>query len=170
MMTMSLRRRSTSYFRNLTTETTTKQDPKDQNFTQTLNEICTITRTKPRWENTLLSQYPSFNFSNPKFFLSYLKHQNNTFLSLRFLHWLTSHCGFKPDQSSYNALFDALVDAGAVKAAQSLLEYPDFVPKNDSLEGYARLLGENGMVEEVFDVFVSLKEVGFLPSVLSWED
>ncbi|WJX59684.1 hypothetical protein P8452_44976 [Trifolium repens] len=167
MMTMLLRRRTTSYFRNLTTETTTQQGgcDKDPNFTQILNEICTITRTKPRWENNLLSQYPFFNFSNPNFFIHYHNHQKNSFLSLRFLHWLTSHCGFSPDQSSCDVLFDALVDAGACKAAKSLLDYPHFTPKNASLESYIRCLSNGGMVEEAFDVFVSLKKVGFLPSV-----
>ncbi|CAK8538905.1 unnamed protein product [Lathyrus sativus] len=166
-MTVLLRRRGTSYLRNLTTETKQGGDySKDQNFTHILNEICTITRTKPRWENTLLSQYPSFNFSNPNFFLHYLNHQNNSFLSLRFLRWLTSQCEFSPDQSSCDALFDALVDAGACKAAKSLLDdYPDFNPKPGSLESYVLCLGKGGMVEDVFDVFVRLKEVRFLPSV-----
>ncbi|CAJ2636043.1 unnamed protein product [Trifolium pratense] len=167
MMTMLLRRRTTSYLRNLTTKTTTQQGgcDKDQNFTQILNEICTITRTKPCWEHTLLSRYPFFNFSNPNFFLLYHNHQKNSFLSLRFLHWLTSHCGFSPDQSSCDVLFDALVDAGACKAAKLLLGYPHFIPKNASLECYIRCLSNGGMVEEAFDVFVSLKKVGFLPSV-----
>ncbi|PNX77540.1 pentatricopeptide repeat-containing protein at5g18950-like protein, partial [Trifolium pratense] len=89
----------------------------------------------------------------------------NSFLSLRFLHWLTSHCGFSPDQSSCDVLFDALVDAGACKAAKLLLGYPHFIPKNASLECYIRCLSNGGMVEEAFDVFVSLKKVGFLPSV-----
>ncbi|XP_004491489.1 uncharacterized protein [Cicer arietinum] len=164
---------ASSRFRSLTTETkqgdypspTQTQLPKDQKLTDIVDEICKITRTKPRWENTLLSQYPSFNFSDPNFFLLYLNHQNNSFLSLRFLHWLSSHCSFSPDQSSCNVLFDALVDAEACKAAKSLLDYPGFTPKPASLESYIRCLINGGMVEDALDVFVTLKKVGFLPSV-----
>ncbi|XP_027189339.2 pentatricopeptide repeat-containing protein At5g18950-like [Cicer arietinum] len=164
---------SSPHFRNLTTETkqgdypspTQTPLPEDQCFTHILNEICKITRTEPHWEKTLLSQYPSFNFSQPNLFPRYLNLQNNSFLSLRFFHWLSSHCGFSPDQSSYNALFDTLVDAGACKAAKSLLDNPGFTPQPASLESYIWCLSNGGMVEDALDVFVTLKKVGFLPSV-----
>ncbi|XP_014520618.1 pentatricopeptide repeat-containing protein At5g18950 [Vigna radiata var. radiata] len=157
-------------FRNLSSETklgyhdlpTENLDAKDCNFIQ---EICRITRTEARWEDTLLSLYPSFNFSEPSFFLLYLNHQNNAFLSLRFFHWLCSSCGFSPDQSSCNALFCALVDAGACKTAKLLLDYPSFTPEPASLECYIQCLGRAGMVEDAVDM---LKQVGFCPSVATW--
>ncbi|KAH1087118.1 hypothetical protein GYH30_018588 [Glycine max] len=163
-------RRSIAQFRNLTSETkngdhehpTKALDAKDCNF---VYEICRITRTKPRWEDTLLSQYPSFNFKDPSFFLLYLKHQNNAFLSLRFFHWLCSSCGFSPDQSSCNVLFQVLVDAGAGKLAKSLLDSPGFTPEPASLEGYIQCLSGAGMVEDAVDM---LKRVVFCPSVATW--
>ncbi|KAK7348978.1 hypothetical protein VNO80_23780 [Phaseolus coccineus] len=162
--------RSFAQFRNLTSETkqgyhghpTKNLDAKDCNF---VHEICWITRSKPRWEDTLLSLYPSFNFSDPSFFLLYLNHQNNALLSLRFFHWLCSSCGFSPDQASCNALFCALVDAGACKAAKSLLDCPSLTPEPASLEGYIQCLSRTGMVEDAVDM---LKQVGFCPSVTTW--
>ncbi|KAE9599028.1 hypothetical protein Lal_00043869 [Lupinus albus] len=153
-------------FRNFTSDIQTP-DAKDPNF---VKEICRITRTVPRWENTLLSQYPNFHFSDPSFFLLYLNHQNNAFLSLRFFHWLCSISGFSPDQSSCNALFKTLVDAGACKAAKSLLDFPGFTPQNDSLECYISCLSSSGMVEDALMVFVKLKKVGFCPSVDTWNE
>ncbi|KAJ1428803.1 Tetratricopeptide-like helical domain superfamily [Sesbania bispinosa] len=167
-------RSGNAQFRSLTAETnqgdhpTQNPDAKDCNFTHVVKEICRTTRTKPHWENTLLSQYPSFNFKDPSFFLLYLNHQNNAFLSLRFFHWLCSCCGFSPDQSSCNALFNVLVDAGACKAAKSLLDCPGFTPDPASLEGYIRCLSSGGMVEDAVDLFAALKKVGFFPSVATW--
>ncbi|KAK7396594.1 hypothetical protein VNO78_17716 [Psophocarpus tetragonolobus] len=163
-------RRSFAQFRNLTSESkqevcehpTDNLDGKDFNF---INEICRITRTKPRWEDTLLALYPSFNFADPSFFLLYLNHQNNAFLSLRFFHWLCSSCGFSPDQSSCNDLFRKLVDAGACRAAKSLLDCPGFSPEPDSLESYIQCLSSAGMVEDAVDM---LKGVNFCSSVATW--
>lgn len=140
---------ATAQFRNLTT---TPTETLDSNFAK---EICRFTRTVPRWENALLSQYPSFNFSDPSFFPLYLNHQNNPFLSLRFFHWLCSRSEFSPDQSSCTALFDALVDAGACKAAKSLLDCPGFVPELASLEAYIGCLSNGGMGEDALEVFVA---------------
>lgn len=162
--------RSLAQFRNLTSETNQGNrehpnknlDAKDCNF---IHEICRLTRTKPRWEDTLVTLYPSYNFSDPSFFLRYLEHQNNAFLSLRFFHWLCSCCGFSPDQSSCNALFNVLVDAGAIKAAKSLLDYPGFTPEPASLECYIQCLSSSGMVEDAVDM---LKRVEFCPSVAMW--
>ncbi|CAJ1932702.1 unnamed protein product [Sphenostylis stenocarpa] len=76
---ITLFRRSFARFRNLTLETkqgyhdhsTKNLDANDCNL---ILEICRITRTKPRWEDTLLSLYPSINFSDPSLFLLYLNH------------------------------------------------------------------------------------------------
>ncbi|KAK7245756.1 hypothetical protein RIF29_40605 [Crotalaria pallida] len=163
-LTFLLRHNPISQFRNFTSYST-YPDPKYPNFAI---EICRITRTMPRWENTLLSQYPNFNFNDPSFFLLYINLQNNALLSLRFFHWLCSTCGFSPDQASCSALFNVLVDAGACKAAKSLLECPGFTPENGSLECYIRGLSSSGMVEDAAEVFDELKKVGFCPSVATW--
>lgn len=155
-------------FRNVTAETRKGDCGSEIFYRNIIHEICTITRKKPRWEQTLLSEYPSFNFSDPLFFQAYLKHQNNAFLSLRFYNWLCSHCGFSPDESSCKALFDALVDAKACNAAKSLLECTGFTPEPSSLERYVLCLNHGGIVEEVVDVFGKLKSVGFCPSVATW--
>ncbi|KAL1366966.1 hypothetical protein HN51_021014 [Arachis hypogaea] len=163
-------------FRSLTLETkdgdhagNINSNAKDRNFVDFVIEICRVTRTTPRWETTLLSQYPSFNFKDPSFFLHYLTHQHNAFLSLRFFYWLCSSCGFSPDQSSCSALFDELVNAGASKAAKALLDWPDFNPGPHSLEGYIRSLSSGGMVEDALHVFDELQKVGFCPSAETWK-
>ncbi|KAI4345438.1 hypothetical protein L6164_012563 [Bauhinia variegata] len=141
---------------------------KDQNLTDIAREICRITRTKLGWEKTLLSDYPSFNFSDPCFFQEFLKHQSNALLSLRFFNWLCSHCGFLPDQSSFNALLNTLLDAKAINAAKYVLDCTGLTLEPTSLECYIRCLSDGGRVEEALDVFVKLKNVGFCPSVTTW--
>ncbi|XP_054806955.1 pentatricopeptide repeat-containing protein At5g18950-like [Prosopis cineraria] len=152
--------------RNLATES--KDGDCGGNYRDVIHEICLITRRRPRWEHTLLSEFPSLNFSDPCLFQAYLKHQNNAFLSLRFFNWLCSHGGFSPDQSSCNALFDVLVDAKACNAAKSLLDCAGFTPEPSSLECYIRRLSRGGMVEEAVNIFGKLKNVGFCPSVATW--
>ncbi|XP_028759881.1 pentatricopeptide repeat-containing protein At5g18950 [Neltuma alba] len=152
--------------RNLTTES--KDGDCDGSYKDVIHEICLITRRRPRWEHTLLSEFPSLNFSDPRLFHSYMKHQNNAFLSLRFFHWLCSHCGFSPDHSSCNALFDVLVDAKACNAAKSLLDRDGFTPEPSSLECYIQCLSRGEMVEEAVSVFCKLKNAGFCPSVATW--
>ncbi|KAB1214157.1 hypothetical protein CJ030_MR5G027228 [Morella rubra] len=137
-------------------------------FTEIAKEVSTITRTKPRWEQTLLSDFPSFNFSDPRFFNELMKHQNNVLLSLRFFHWLCSRNGFSPDSVSLTALFDALVEAKACSAAKSFLDYTGFQPTAASFECYLRCLFEVGLVEEALDVFDRLRGDGIFPSTTTW--
>ena len=105
------------------------QEPsqKAQNdFIEIAKEVSRITRTKPRWEQTLLSDFPSFNFTDPQFFNELIRNQNNVLLSLRFFHWLCSWNGFSPDPLSLNALFDALdnpADTLAGAASLAGLQY-----------------------------------------------
>ena len=76
-------RRSIAQFRNLTSETkngdhehpTKALDAKDCNF---VYEICRITRTKPRWEDTLLSLHSPFFF-----FFSIQQHNTTQHRNLR---------------------------------------------------------------------------------------
>lgn len=151
-----------THIRNLTVET------KERDFTEVAKEVCRITRTKPRWEQTLLSDYPSFDFKDPKFLREYLKHQTNVLLSLRFFFWVSSHGGFSADPFSCNVIFDGLIEAKASNAAKQFLEYTGFSPDPVSLECYIRCLSEGGLVEEALDVFSKLKKVGVCPSILTW--
>ncbi|KAG2727355.1 hypothetical protein I3760_01G153500 [Carya illinoinensis] len=137
-------------------------------FTEIAKEVCKITRTKPRWEQTLVSDFPSFNFSDPRFFNELIKHQNNVLLSLRFFHWLCSCDGFSPDPLSLNTLFNALVEAKACSVAKDFLDYTGFKPEGASLECYVRCLCEVGLVEEALDVFDRLRGDGINPSIATW--
>ncbi|PON80204.1 Tetratricopeptide-like helical domain containing protein [Parasponia andersonii] len=158
----SLRQNSNTQFRYLTIEA------KEPDFTQVAMEVSKITRTRPRWEHTLMSEYPSFDFSDPRFFRELLKHQNNAFLSLRFFTWVSSNPGFSPDSISCNALFGSLVEAKACNAAKFFLKRTGFSPEPGSLECYIRCLCENGLVEEALDVFAKLKGDGVCLSTMTW--
>ncbi|MBA0800021.1 hypothetical protein Gohar_010490 [Gossypium harknessii] len=133
-----------------------------------VKQVCKITRTVPRWEETLVSHFPSFNFSEPWFFRELLRQQDNVFFSLRFFHWLRSEYEFSPDFDSCNMLFDKLVEAKASKAARNFLQQTGFEPKPGSLERYLRCLCENESVEEAVDVFSILSEIGHCPSIETW--
>lgn len=139
-----------------------------QHFQEIVKRVSEITRRRPRWEQTLQLDFPSFNFLDPSFLPQYIKNQNNTFISLRFFHWLSSQSGFSPDPFSCNVLFGALVKADACNAARSFLESTNFNPNPNSLEAYTLCLCKAGLVEEAISVFGRLKEVGFCPSIASW--
>ncbi|PQM38207.1 pentatricopeptide repeat-containing protein [Prunus yedoensis var. nudiflora] len=143
-------------------------ETKECDFTEVAQHICKIIRTKPRWEQTLPSEYPSFNFSDPQFFTELLKLQKNVLLSLRFFFWLRSHNGFSPDPISCKALFSALVEAKACNAAKSFLEHTSFSPEPASLESYIQCLCEGGYIQDAIDVFYRLKEAGVCPAIMTW--
>ena len=86
-----------------------------------VKQVCKITRTIPRWEETLLSNFPSFNFSDPWFFRELLRQQENVLFSLRFFHWLRSEYEFSPDLDSCNVLFDKLCRLRPVKQQEIFL-------------------------------------------------
>lgn len=131
-------------------------------------KVCKITRTRSRWEATLVSEFPSFDFSDPGFFRELFRQQNNAFLSLRFLHWVISRHDAPPDPGSCELLFDALVAAKSPNAAKSLLESPGFSPGVDSLERYVRCACEGGLLEDAIDGFFKLGESGVCPSIETW--
>lgn len=141
----------------------------EADFAEVAKEVSRITRTRPRWEQTLRTDYPSFDFSNPRFFGELLKHQNNAFFSFRFFLWL-KNCDFEfsPDLLSCNALFNALVEANACTAAKDFLEITGFSPEYDSLECYIRCLFKSGFVEHAIGVFGELRRGGFCPSPETW--
>ena len=141
---------------------------KQQDLEEIVKRVSEITRTRPRWERTLLSDFRSFNFLDPSFLSHFVKHQNNAFISLRFFHWLSSQSGFLPDSSSCNVLFDALVAADACNAAKSFLESTNFNPNPDSIQAYIRCLCKGGLLEEAIIEFGQLKEVGVCASTKTW--
>ncbi|OMO98346.1 hypothetical protein COLO4_13983 [Corchorus olitorius] len=143
-------------------------DTIDQQSLDIVKQVCKITRTIPWWEETLLSSFPSVNFSDPWFFRELLKQQGNVLLSLRFFHWLRSKYEFSPDVDSCNVLFDKLVEAKACKAAGNFLEQTRFRPKPSSLECYLRCLSEAGLVEEAVYLFSFLNKIGYRPSIKTW--
>ncbi|XP_059650406.1 pentatricopeptide repeat-containing protein At5g18950 [Cornus florida] len=141
---------------------------KHQNFTEIAREVSKVIRSRPRWEQTLLSDFPTINFFDPNFVREVLKHQNNAFLSFRFFHWLTSLHGFVLDPSSCNLVFCGLVEAKAADAAKSFLDCTHFTPEPASLELYIQCLCENGSIDEALAVFDQLKSLNITPSFASW--
>ncbi|KAJ9182021.1 hypothetical protein P3X46_006058 [Hevea brasiliensis] len=140
----------------------------NQHFTDVTKEVAKIMRTKSNWEQTLMLDFPSFNFTDPQFFWQLLKQQNNAFLSLRFFHWLHLHSDFVPDQVSCSVLFDSLLEAKACNAAKYFLQVSSFTPEQGSLERYICCLCDGGMVNDALDVFVKFKDIGICPSIATW--
>ncbi|KAG2300160.1 hypothetical protein Bca4012_011755 [Brassica carinata] len=137
-------------------------------YTEMAKTVSTIIRQRHRWQQTLVSDFPSFNFADPLFFRQMLTLQNsNVMFSLWFFRWLCSSFDYKPDPVSLNLLFGALLDAKAVKAAKSFLDTTGskFSPEATLLERYVKCLCEDGLVDEGIRVYIQLKESGTVPSV-----
>ncbi|KAL1188570.1 Pentatricopeptide repeat-containing protein [Cardamine amara subsp. amara] len=132
--------------------------------TEMAKTVSTIMRERQRWQQTLVSDFPSFNFADPLFFRELLKSQNNVLLSLWFFRWLCSNYDYKPDPLSLNLLFGALLDTNAVKAAKSFLDTTGFNPEPTLLELYVKCLSEEELVDEAIQVYNVLKEIGIVPS------
>ncbi|CAI0466510.1 unnamed protein product [Linum tenue] len=146
-----------------------RRDSGNPDLGEIAKEVSNLIRTKPRWEQTLRSDFPSFNFADSQFFQELLKHQTNAFLLFKFFHWLRSELDFIPNQDCCNALLNSLLDANAVKAANFLLELPGFAPDFDSLQQYIHCLCENGLIHEAIDVLTKLRATGKLsPSIKTW--
>ncbi|XP_042482424.1 pentatricopeptide repeat-containing protein At5g18950-like [Macadamia integrifolia] len=134
-------------------------------------EVCNTIRTRPRWEQTLLSDFPSLNHCmfDPNCFGEIIKRQNNAFLSFRFFQWVSSHPGFSPGPQFCSVLFDTLVEAKAAKAAKSfLLTFPGFQPQPSSLESFIRCLCDDGAIYDALGVFSQLKNLNFMPALSVW--
>ncbi|KAJ0034835.1 hypothetical protein Pint_24948 [Pistacia integerrima] len=159
-----IRQNPNSHIRNLSIESK-ETSQLCSNFAK---EVCKIIRTKPRWEQTLLSDFPSFNFNDPKFFHQVLEHQNNVLLSLRYFYWLNSNYTFSADLDSCSALFDSLVEAKACKAAMDFLDHTGFSPDPGSIERYIQCLCECGLVQEAIGLLPKLKEMGVSGSIKTW--
>ncbi|XP_024011769.1 pentatricopeptide repeat-containing protein At5g18950 isoform X1 [Eutrema salsugineum] len=134
-------------------------------YTEMAKTVSTIMRERQRWQQTLVSDFPSFDFADPLFFRELLKSQNNVLLSMWFFRWLCSNYDYTPDPVSLNLLFGALLDANAVKAAKSFLDSTGFNPEPRLLEQYVKCLCEDGLVDEGIQVYNVLKENGTMPSI-----
>ncbi|XP_010261590.1 PREDICTED: pentatricopeptide repeat-containing protein At5g18950 [Nelumbo nucifera] len=150
------------------------QQQQQIDFTEVIaGEVCKTIRTQPRWERTLLSDFPSLGrdiFHHSNCILEILKRQNNAFFSIRFFNWLCSHPDFSPDSQTCNTLFDILVAANAPNAAKSLLlrSPPGFCPPSSSLESFIKCVCEEGSIHEALDVFSRLKSLGHTPPLAVW--
>lgn len=138
-----------------------------QKFTEVAKEVSRIIRTNPRWEQTLVSDFPTVNFLDSCFLNEVLKNQTNLLLSVRLLHWLNSRFGVVPEESC-SLVFNALVKAEAAKAAMSFLKFTKYIPEPACLESYVRCLCGSEMIEEAIDVLDELKKMGTLPSLKTW--
>ncbi|KAK4775766.1 hypothetical protein SAY87_023727 [Trapa incisa] len=138
------------------------------NYQEIAKRVCDITRTRARWEQTLVTEFPSCDFSNPLFLHEFFKHQSNLLISIRFLYWSLSYYGASPDPDSCKFLFDALLKAKAGNAAKSFVARTGFTPQAGSLEQYVTCLFEGGLVGDAMEQFRLLKESGFSPRAKTW--
>ncbi|KAI5654213.1 hypothetical protein M9H77_31400 [Catharanthus roseus] len=140
-----------------------------QSFSEIAKDVSIIIRTRPRWEQTLLSEFPYVNFADPVFYREVFKQQKlNAFFSLRFYDWISSQSGFLPDQFSCSLVFNGLIEAKAGKAAKSFLEVTKFMPEPKFLEPYLECLCEAGLINEALDLFDHLKSVSYCSTLKTW--
>ncbi|XP_019156892.1 PREDICTED: pentatricopeptide repeat-containing protein At5g18950 isoform X2 [Ipomoea nil] len=138
------------------------------NVSEISKDVSRIIRTRPRWEQSLFSEFPSVNFADPNLYCEVLKRQTNVMVALRFYRWVSSQNGFLPDPVSSDVVFSGLVKAKAGSLAKSFLESTKYAPEPSSLEGYIECLCDNGLIEEALMVFDELKGVGHCPSLNAW--
>ncbi|CAA7061934.1 unnamed protein product [Microthlaspi erraticum] len=162
-----------SQIRTLTVESRDSESKPDEHkpapavsYSEMAKTVSTIMRERQKWEQTLVFDFPSFNFADPLFLRELLKSQSNVLFTLWFFRWICSSFDYKPDHVSLNLLFGALLDARAVKAAKSFLETTTgFNPETKLLERYVTCLCREGLVDEGIQVYTLLKEKGAKPSV-----
>ncbi|KAG7555769.1 Pentatricopeptide repeat [Arabidopsis suecica] len=166
------RQNPNAQIRSLTVEYRDSESKPDEqksavSYTEMAKTVSTIMRQRQRWQQTLVSDFPSFDFADPLFFRELLKSQNNVMFSLWFFRWLCSNYDYTPDSVSLNLLFGALLDGKAVKAAKSFLDTTGFKPEPTLLEQYVKCLSEEALVEEAIEVYNVLKEMGISSSVVT---
>ncbi|KAL9279940.1 unnamed protein product [Arabidopsis thaliana] len=166
------RKNPNTQIRSLTVESRDCESKPDEqksavSYTEMAKTVSTIMRERQRWQQTLVSDFPSFDFADPLFFGELLKSQNNVLFSLWFFRWLCSNYDYTPGPVSLNILFGALLDGKAVKAAKSFLDTTGFKPEPTLLEQYVKCLSEEGLVEEAIEVYNVLKDMGISSSVVT---
>lgn len=142
--------------------------PNCDNLSEIAKRVCHITRTRARWEQTLVADFPSCDFSSPLFLHEFFKHQSNLLISIRFFYWSLSYYGASPRPDSCKLLFDALVEAKACNAAKSFVARTGFTPGAASLEQYVVCLFEGGFVRDAMEAFRQLKESGLALKTKTW--
>ncbi|GJX21375.1 pentatricopeptide repeat-containing protein [Tanacetum coccineum] len=124
--------------------------------------------SKPRWETSILSDFPDISFVDTAFLKQLVLCQRNVFFSLRLLYWLNLRFGYVPDKTLCGFVFNELVNDNAAKAAKKFIEFTRFVPENGGLELYVKCLCENGMVEDALHVFDQMEKNVDYPSLETW--
>nr|GEV69294.1 hypothetical protein [Tanacetum cinerariifolium] len=133
-----------------------------------VNRVRIRIRSKPRWETSILSDFPDITFVDTAFLKQLVLCQGNVFFSLRLLYWLHLRFGYVPDQTLCGFVFNELVNHNAAKAAKKFIEFTRFVPENGGLELYVKCLCENGMVEDALHVFDQMEKNVDYPSLETW--
>ncbi|KAI3879502.1 hypothetical protein MKW92_000879 [Papaver armeniacum] len=126
-------------------------------------------RSRPKWETTLLSEFPATVLFDQNCVQEIIKSEDDVVLSLRFFNWICSQDGFTPDASSYNTIFRILPQVKASKSATSLLSSAKFIPEPAFLEFFNQCVREGGSVEEAVEIFSKLRKLGGMsPSIEVW--
>lgn len=136
------------------------------NASEITKEVCNVIQTCPKWEKTLLSDFPSVSFTDPSVYNEILKQQSDLFLSLRFYLWLRSLVGFSFDPVLCNEMFGRLVEAK--DAAKTFLDDRELEVEPWFLELYTRCLCENELIDQVLNVLERLKVIGHSVSSEIW--
>lgn len=136
------------------------------NVSEIAKAVCNVIWTRPKWEKTLLSDFPTVSFTDPSVYNEILKQQSDLFLSLRFYLWLRSLDGFSFDPVLCNEMFGRLVEVKDV--AKNCLDDREFEVEPWFLELYTRCLCENELVDQVVNAFERLKMIGHCVSLETW--
>ncbi|KAJ8618054.1 hypothetical protein MRB53_014240 [Persea americana] len=139
-------------------------------YTEIARKISESIRSKPRWETTLISDFPSLNLSDPNFIQTILIHlQYNPLFASRFFNWIIS--SQKPSSlpsQSCNTLFDAMLKAKAWKAAATIMCSTKCQLEPASWEAYICGLCKEGDIEEALKALAEFTRLGFLPPLPVW--
>lgn len=158
-------------FRNFTISTKDHFNSRTDNqesLTQVVKDVSKYLRSRPRWENTLVSDFSGIDFSDSGLLYEFLKKESNLMLKIRFFYWVCGKFGLISDDRLFGLLFDCLVESKAANAALRFLEFTKFDPGSGSLEMFACCLFENGLVGDGVGVFEELVERGSVPKVETW--
>ncbi|RZC71228.1 hypothetical protein C5167_034419 [Papaver somniferum] len=138
-------------------------------MTTIARQVCKMIRSRPKWETTLLSEFPATVLFDQNCVQKIIKCEDDVVRSLRFFNWICSQDGFTPDARSYNTIFKILPQVKTSKAATSLLSSAKFIPEPAFLEFFNQCLREDGSVEEAVEIFSKLRKLGGMsPSIEVW--
>ncbi|KAL1803852.1 hypothetical protein ACET3Z_032499 [Daucus carota] len=141
---------------------------KQESLTQVAKDVSKYVRSRPRWENTLVSDFSGIDFSDTNLLCEFVKQQSNVMLKIRFFYWVCSQFEVPSDEKLLGLMFDCLVESKAANAALRFLEFTKFDPGSGSLELFACCLFENGLIGDGVGVFDELVERGSVPKLETW--